>query len=155
RERAAHRMREADVRHQPIAKKCGSAAHRAIDELIRHDEIERAVLLLERTDRGERKDSLHAQSFHAINVRAIVQLRRRVAMASPMARKERHFMPDKLAHDVFIGRPAPRRLDTALFFSFESGHRVQPAAPDNSNRWFHACMSSRSKPPAEAGCTNT
>jgi hypothetical protein len=36
---------------------------------------------------------------------------------------------------------------------FKSGHRVQPAAANNSYGWFHACISSISTPPVDDGCT--
>ena len=57
----ADRIGEADVRHQPVAEESRDAAARAIEELIRNHEVERLVLLLQRSDRAQRNDPLHAE----------------------------------------------------------------------------------------------
>ena len=64
-------------------------------------------------------------------------------------------LPASLPDDVSVRRRAPRRVDQALFLRFKSRHRVQSAAADNSNGWFHACISSSSTPPVDDGCTKT
>ena len=107
----ADRIGEADVGHQAFAEEGGDAAARAVEELIGDDEIERPVLLLERSHRAERDDALHAQRLHAVDVGPEIQLRGREAMPAAVPRQERHLPARQLAHHVIVRRPAERRLD--------------------------------------------
>src|ERR1017187_6295983 len=133
-------MREADMRHQSIAEERRRAAPRAIEELIGDDELERAVLLLERTHGAQRNDALYAQHPEAPDVGAEVQLRRRGAMTSPVPREKRDLLARERAHHVRVRWVAPRRPDQVFFLRFKARHRVQPAAANYSDLRVH-CFS--------------
>ena len=110
----ADRIGEADVRHQAFAEKGGRAAARAVEKLVGDHEIERPVLLLERADRAERNDPLHAQLFDAVDVGAEVHLRRRDAMPAAVPGQKCHLFARQLAHDVIVRRRAPGRVEDSL-----------------------------------------
>ena len=72
----AHRIGEADVRHQSFTEKCGYTAARSIEKLIVNDKLQRSVLFFERSNGAERHDAIDAQRFESVNISAKVQLRR-------------------------------------------------------------------------------
>ena len=72
----------------------------AVEELIGNDELERAVLLLERADGAERDDPLDAELLEALDIGAEIELRRRDAMAASVTRQERHLLAGERADDV-------------------------------------------------------
>ena len=148
-------MREADVRDQALAEKRRDAPTGAIDKLIGNHEIERLVLFFERSDRAQRQNALHAQRLESVDIGAKIQLRRRNPVTTPVPRQKRDFPARQLPDHVVVRRRAPRRLDRALLLRFKFRHRVQPAAADDSDFWFHACINSSSTPPVEEGCTKT
>ena len=136
-------MREADVRDQAVAEKCRDAPARAVDELIGNHEIQRLVLFLERAHRAERKNALHAQRFHAPDVGAEIQLRWREAMPRPCRARNATSFPASLP-TTYLSEGSPNGVPTRRSsFCFKSRHRIQPAAADNSDCWFHACINSR------------
>ncbi len=93
--------------------------------------------------------------LESVDIGAEIQLRRRDAMAAAVTREKRDLFARQLSDDVRIGGPAPRRVDRHFLLRFKAGHRVQPAAADNSDGWFHSCISSSKTPPVEDGCTKT
>ncbi len=134
----ADRIGEADVRHQSFAEKSGDAAARAVEKLVRNYEFERRVFFLEGADGAQRNNPLDAERFEAVDVGAEIQLRRGDAMAAAMARKKRDLFPGQLSDDIVVRRPAPRRVDGQLLLYFKARHRIQSAAADNPNGWFHS-----------------
>ena len=127
---------EADVRHQAFAEKRRDAPAGAVEELIGNDEIERTMLFLERADRAQRDDALHAERFHAVDVGAKVELRGRRAMAASVPRQERDLFPGERAHHIVVRRRAPGRVDHLLLLGFEAGHGIEAAASDDSDFRF-------------------
>ena len=75
-QRRAERMREADVRDEPLAEERRWPPFRAIEELVGDDQVERLVVLLEAADRTGREDELDAQQLEAEDIGAEVQLAR-------------------------------------------------------------------------------
>src|SRR5204863_9078989 len=110
---------------------------RAVDELMRKDNVGRLVVLFHRSDRARGEDRVHAEELHAENIRAVVHLGRREAMAVAMTREERDARAPcwsiNLADDERIGRIAERRFDCALFDHGEAFHRVKAGAPYDSD----------------------
>ncbi len=137
----ADRVGEADVGHQAFAEEGGDAAAGAVEELVGDDEIERAVLFLERADGAEGDDALHAQRLHAVDVGAEVQLRGRDAVAAAVAREEGDLASGERAEDVVVRRAAEGRLDVGFFLGFEAGHGVESAAADDSDFRFQCLLS--------------
>ena len=108
-QRPAERMREADVRDEPVAEERADAPARAIEELIGNDEIERLVVLAQAADRARRQDPLDAEHLEAVDVRAEVQLGRQQPMAVPVPRQKR----DAPAAQRRRGRTGPTARRTA------------------------------------------
>ncbi len=132
----AHRIGEADVRHQAFAKKSGDPAARAVEKLVGDHELQRRMFFLQRSHRAERHDALDAQRLESVNIRAKVQLRRRMAMAAAVARQKRDLFARELPDDIRVRRHAPRRFDRHFFVRGKAGHRIEAAPADNSDGWF-------------------
>src|SRR6516162_3588494 len=116
------------MRHDAVAEKSIDALARSIKKLIRNHKVERLVFFLERTDRGNRQDALHAQLFEAVNVGAEVQFGGQEAMSASVARKERDFPPFECAENIGVRRIAERSFvldfaDTGLALQV-----IKPAA---------------------------
>src|SRR5271168_4655662 len=77
---------ESHVRDDSAAEKCGNALAGTIEELIGDQEIERRQIVAQRSDSAGGNNSLDAQQFHRVNVRAIIDFARRKKMTSPMPR---------------------------------------------------------------------
>ena len=60
-QRSAERVREADVRDEAVAEERAHAAARPIEELIRHDEVQRLVVFTQAADRARRQNPLDAE----------------------------------------------------------------------------------------------
>ncbi len=76
------------MRHYTIAEESVHAMPRAIDELIGNHEFERLMLFFQRSDGGDRKNSLNAELFEPINIRTEIQFARQDTMAAPMSCQE-------------------------------------------------------------------
>ena len=98
---------EADVRDQPFAEESGDAAAGAVEELIGDHEIERVMFFFREPTALKRDDALDSECFHAVDVGAEVQLRRRNAMAAAVARQEYDLFSGEFADDIVIRRTAP------------------------------------------------
>src|SRR5260370_23695475 len=70
----ANRLVETHVRDYPIAKKCGHAVARAVEELIGNQKIEGLYIFLQGADRTDRNNSLDPELLHRMNVGAIIDL---------------------------------------------------------------------------------
>ena len=105
----------------------------AIDELVRDHKVGGLVLFLERANRRERQDALHAQVFHAVNVGAKVDFRRQDAVSAAMARKKRHLAPFQRAEHVSVRRFAERGLHCNFTDVCEAGHGIQTTAAHNAD----------------------
>ena len=93
-------MREGDVGHQAPAKERADTAAGPVDELIRYDDVERFVFLLQTAYSAGGQDVLHTKLLHAKNVGAEIQLGRRETMSGAVARKECHSLAAQCANDI-------------------------------------------------------
>ena len=96
------------MRDQAFAEERGDAATRAVEELIGDDEVERAMLFLQRTDRTQRNDPLHAERFEAVDVRAEFSSEGEMRCPRPWRARNATSRPAKRADDVVIRRACPR-----------------------------------------------
>ena len=87
----AERIGEADVRDDTVAEERARPLRRAVDELIRHDEVAGRDLLAQTADRADRDDPLDAELLQGKDVGAKVDLGRQPAMAAAVARQEDQF----------------------------------------------------------------
>src|SRR5260221_14385660 len=101
---AAERMRKRDVRDDPSAEKRADAALRAIEELIRNEDVERLVFVLQAADGARRQDSLDAKHLEAVDVRPEIELGRQNPVPDAVARQERDALTSKRAEQIRAGR---------------------------------------------------
>src|SRR3954453_12878075 len=107
----ADRIGETDVRHDAVAEERVRAVPRAVDELVREDDVGRRVLLFHRSDRARGEDRVNAEELEAEEVGAIVQFGGREAVAASVAREKGDADAVDFADDVGIRWLAERRLD--------------------------------------------
>ncbi len=67
-------------------------------------------------------------------------------MAAPVPRQKGHAAALQLAQHESVGRRAKGRFHALLAHVGESGHRVEPAAADDSDFRFHVMISSVFEP---------
>ncbi len=109
------------MRHYAAAEKCIHAMPRAIEELVRDHEIQRLVFFLQRSDCGNRNDSLDSKLFEPVNVGAKIQLARQNAVSAAVPRQKRHLATLERAANVGVGRRAKRRFHTHFFHPLSPG----------------------------------
>ena len=126
-------MGERDVRDEPVAEERADASLRPIEELIRHDDVERLVLLPQAADGARRQDALDAEHLEAVDVRAEVQFRRQNPVPGAVAREKRHALPAQGAEHVGPRRIAERRRKEPLLAVRQLRHVVEAAATNDSN----------------------
>src|SRR6267142_5944760 len=109
-------MSERDVRHQSSTEEGADAPPGAVEELIRHHEVQRLVLLLQAADSARRENPFDAEHFEAVDVRPEIELRRKDAVPDAVPRQERHSLPAQRAEDI---RPRwiAERCGNALLFA--------------------------------------
>src|SRR4029453_9831301 len=100
RERRADRVRERYMGGDPPPEEGADAPGSPIEELIGHENVERAVLLLQAADSAGRQQPLDAESLEAVDVRPEVQLCWKNPMADAVPREERHALASERAQDV-------------------------------------------------------
>ena len=82
-------MGERHVRDEAAAEKRADASSRPIEELIRHDDVQRLVFVLQAADGARREDALDAEHLEAVDVRAEIELGRQNPVACAVPREER------------------------------------------------------------------
>ena len=142
----ADRVGELHVRHaSPTEEGVGTMA-RAIDELVDDDEVTGRDVLAHRADGGDRDDVRDAQGLHAPDVRAVIDLGRRPAMATSVTRQEHHAHAVERALDVGIARISEGRREGDLFDVLQTIHRVQTGAAEDSYHQFRHRVHPRERP---------
>ena len=129
----ADRVGEGDMRDDAVAEVGVSAVARPIDELVREDDVGRRVRLFHRPDRAGGEDRVHAERLEPVDVRAVVDLGRHVAVTAAVARKERDLHAVDVAEDVRVRGVAERRRDHPLVHDVEARHVVQAGAADDAD----------------------
>src|SRR6202158_883798 len=67
---------ECNVRYQTSAEKCRDTILCPVDELIRHQKFSWSQILFKRAYSADGNNSLHAQQFHRVNIRAKINFAR-------------------------------------------------------------------------------
>ena len=109
------------MRDNAVSEKCVHAMTGAIEELIRDHKIQRLVLFLQRSHRGDGHDALDAQLLEAVNVGAEIQFAGKDAMAAPVTRQESDLAALERAADVGVRRRAERSLEALLPYFGQAG----------------------------------
>ena len=121
------------MRREAVAEKRADPPLRAIEKLIRHDDVERRILLFEAADGRRRNEPLDAEQLEPEDIGAEVQLGRQNPVAGAVPREKRHALAAKRAEQVRTGRIAERRLHRHFLAIGQVGHVVQAAAADHAN----------------------
>src|SRR5262249_55541251 len=133
-QRSADRVREGDVRDEPVPEERTDTAPGAIEELVGNDELLRHVLLLQRPDGARGENELRAEQLHPEDVRAVIELSRHLAVADAVPRQKRHAFAPQGADDVRPGRIAERRGDVPFGAVRQLRHVVEAGSTDDPDR---------------------
>src|SRR5688572_9089266 len=77
---ATERMRETDVGHEAAPAKRAGPSSGAIEQLIRHQDVERAVFLFKAPNGARRQKPLDAEQLEAVDICPEIELRRQDAV---------------------------------------------------------------------------
>src|SRR5580765_153944 len=108
-------MREGNVRDDAASEKGADPSFGAIEELIRHQDIERPVLFLQASDGARRENALDAEHLEAIDVRAKIQLGWKNRVPGAVAGQEGDPFPAERADHVGSRRTSKRCLNRPFF----------------------------------------
>ncbi len=152
-------MGELHVRHDAAPEERADAALRAIEELVRDDDVLGRVVLAEAPDGAGREDPLDAQHLEAEDVRPEVQLGAGDPVARAVAREERHPAPVQRGRHERAGRRAEGRVERHLVAVREVRHVVETRTADDADlaghgQSFARCLSSTRTPCVLAGWMN-
>src|SRR4051794_6349059 len=114
------------MRHDAVAEESGNAPTCAVKELIRNNEIEWCMFLLQGTDGAKRKNSLHAEHLHAVDICPEVELRGRNLVPAAVPGQERNALAFQFPQDVGVRRRTEGGGQRDLVMRFETRHAVQP-----------------------------
>ena len=137
----AERVRKSDVRDNSAAEECADTPFGPIEKLIRHEDIERAVFVLEAADRAGRQDTFNAEQLEPENVRAEIQLGGKNPMPGAVSRQKRDSLTAQCGDDVGTRRIAERSRERTLFAVGQFSHVVQATAADDAYCGMRHCAS--------------
>src|SRR5207245_2447352 len=86
--RGTDRVREADMRNDPVAEERVRPVARPVQELLRNDGVARRQFLLEASDRGGREQRVAAQELEAEDVGPVIDLRGAEHVPAAVPRKK-------------------------------------------------------------------
>lgn len=133
----ADRVGKGDVANDATAEE-GVDLRRAIEELVREDDVTRVILLLQRADGGDADDPSNAERAKRPDVGAVGQFVRQNAVSARVPRQKEDGPSADFAAEDDVRRRAVRSVD-GVFASFgERVDLIEAAASDNANGWFHA-----------------
>src|SRR4051794_8964130 len=118
-------MRKRNMPDDAPAEEGADATLGAVEELIRHDDVERTVLLLETADGARREDPLDPKHLEAVDVGAKIQLRGQQPVPRAVPREKRDTLAAQRRNDVRAGRFTERRGNDALFTVGQFAHVIE------------------------------
>src|SRR4029453_9027025 len=104
----------------------------AVDELVDYDEMTGRQVLAQRAAGRQRQDIADAGTLQGIDVGAVVDRGRRMAMAAAMARHEHHVEAIEHAEQELVGGLAEWRGDAAPLGVLQARNLIDTAAAENS-----------------------
>src|SRR5690606_20359697 len=129
----ANGLRHADMGYEAGAKKALLAVDGPVDELIDDHEGAGRERLLERAAGADRNDLGHPGALHGIDIGAVVDLRRRQAMAAAVTGQKDHLDPVQAAEQQMVGRWPERALDRLPARIRQPVKLIDPAAANNTD----------------------
>ena len=124
---------ETDVGDDAVAEERVDAVAGTVEELVGDDEVERLVLLFERSDGGDGDDALDAELLESVNIGTEVEFAGHQDMAATMPGEESDLAALERAADVGVRWSAEGRTNFYFFDFGEAGHGIEPAATDDSD----------------------
>src|SRR5215475_3947509 len=94
------------------------------------------MLFLQRSHRRYRNNARHSQVFEAIYIRAEVQFGGKNAVPASMTGEKSNLMARKRSENVRVRGIAERSFLFDFLYVAEAGHRIEPAATDDSDVRF-------------------
>src|SRR5215212_12193053 len=116
---------------------------RAIEELIGNDHIERRILLLQRSNRRGRENTLDTKQLHRIDVRAKWNFCRRKTMTAPVTRQESNAFAFERADDERVGRWSKGSVNCDFFDGGQLRHLIETTAANNADANSCCCNHER------------
>src|SRR5262249_9456356 len=117
--------------------KSGNPSLRPIEELIRDDDMQRRVLLLETAHGARRNDAFDAQRLEPEDVGSEVQLRGKQAVPRTMPRQKGDTPAAEGPDQIRAGRIAKRRLERLPLAVGQLRHVIEAATADHTNLNIH------------------
>jgi hypothetical protein len=105
---------------------------RAINELVSDEKFAGREFFFERANRADGDDAIHADKFEGIDVGAVIDFRRKNAMAAAVSREERNPSTFEKARDDGFRGIAEGRVDADFLGVRKAFHVVKAAAADDS-----------------------
>src|SRR5262249_10815391 len=136
----AYWIGETNVSDDPVAKKCADSALGVVEKLIRDHDVERLDLNLHAADGAHRNQPLNTQFFEAVNVRAIVDVRRLDSVPASVTGEKGDPFSLQRSQNECIGRITKWGLDTNFLDIGQLIHLVKSASTQNAD--FHFCHES-------------
>ena len=102
-------------------------------ELVGDDDVSRGDGLFQAADGRDGDDPLHAELLHAVDVGAVVDFRRQVAVSATVAGQKYHADAVQHAGDVFVGRITERGVHADPLHLLKPFHIIEAASADNSD----------------------
>src|SRR3990170_429994 len=124
-------IRQAHVGDDALAEKAAWPMGRAVDELVRYDNMAGFNLLAQTPDGADGHDPLDAELFHRENVGAKIDFGGQPAMPLAVARQKYHLGGAELASNEFIGRFPEGGFHLHLADLLKPFHLVDAAAADD------------------------
>ena len=112
-----------------VAEECVNTVASTVHKLVGDDELQWLMLLFQRTNGRDGKNSLHANLLETVDIRPEVQLGRRDPMAAAMTRQECDRPAGQPPQHELLRRRSPGRIDRDLVLAFLRGSLSKSPAP--------------------------
>ncbi len=122
-----------DVGCDTAAEETADSPSRPIKKLIRNDDIERPVLLLQAPNSARRQNPLDTKRLQAVDVSPEIQFRGHQPVPRSVSRKKRDTPAIQRTNDEGCGRFAERRVNLDRFAVNQPIHLIQSTASNNPN----------------------
>src|SRR5207245_11042395 len=126
-------MRKRHMGHDSVPEKCRSPVLGAVEKLVRHKKFSRTKILFQRAYRAYGNNALHAEQFHRIDVRTVIDLTRQNAVSAPMPCQKRNALPFQHAEYESVRWVPKRRLYSNFTRVRQAAHRIETASADDAD----------------------
>ena len=114
-----------------------------IEKLVRDQKIHRWQIVAQRAHRAHRQNPFHAKHLHRANIRAVIDVGRRIKVPATMPRQKCHPLPLQCANHDRVRRIAKGRFHSHFAGVGQTVHVIQTTAADNSDLYRLFFVSAR------------